>query len=238
MPGRKVSPSRMTLLAFAIAIASAGLLDAAEEEAPKKENQASAENLAAWLTGRLGESLTLSETQAAEMVQVLVGEFTRLEEIFNEYRGRVDQDAVTSLQGDIRRLQKDTRAALKPVLSPEQLEVLYAYQIEHRGEIGGALIVYRLQKLLNLTAEQREQLVPVFAEDLIKRRELMQEAQDAESGASAMRSLRGKLKEIQSELDDRLEPVLSPEQLGAYRQYQIAMRRELEERMKRSREER
>jgi len=207
---------------------------AAEEQTAERDDLATAESLAAWVTGELVKLLDLTDSQAAKVELVFVDEFAGLEEILDKYKGGMDQDTAKLLRDDIRAIHARTRAALEPVLSSEQLAKLDSLQRERRAVADGALVAYRLQKLLKLSAEQFQQMVPLLARDLKQRHELLESAQEqeGEGGSKAMRGLTKELDALQDELVTQLKPILSDDQLQAYLEYQQAMRYAMRERMK------
>ena len=186
----------------------------------------SAEELADWMVNELTEPLGLSEAQVEQVRPLLVRDVERIEEIFAEHRGseELDQQIADS--------KAQTLAALEPILSPEQFARLKEIQKERGDEVGGQLIVHRLQGLLDLTPEQRDRLAPIFAEDLRQRKGLIRQAGETGGDPRAMRAVQGEMKELQQQLEAQLQPILTEKQMTAYREFQNAMRQQMRERMK------
>lgn len=217
-------------VAFALTLTATPLV--AAEEPASETGKPGAEELADWMVGELTGPLGLSESQVEQIRPVLVADVERVESIFAEHRGRQGDGGAAELEQRIAESKAQTMAALEPILSPEQLALLKEIQKEREDEVGGALIVHRLQGLLDLTPEQRDQLAPIFAEDLRQRRELMRQAGIASDDPHARRNVPAEMRKLQEQLEGRLAPILSQTQMTAYREYQNAMYQEMRERMK------
>jgi hypothetical protein len=203
----------------------------AEEATASPSPRPTAHLLAARMVADLTEPLGLTEPQAAALRSALEADWLRRAEILaGRATGSVSQDALRALRDEIDVSQRQTRAELEPVLSAEQLARFDALQEQRREQAGGELIVLRLEDRLALTPEQRERLVPIFAADLHERRQLVEQSRGG-GGFGSLRAMRARANAMQAELEKKLVPLLSEEQMKAYRQYRDQTRQQLKQRV-------
>jgi hypothetical protein len=200
-----------------------------KNENPRPTPRQLAENL----TQRLAEPLGLSEEQAAKVTPVLRRDLERKQEIFDTYRGRVDQSTVRQLGEALQVSQDQTRAELAPILDEEQMARFDEVQEEQRAQAAGELIVHRLQGRLALTPEQQDELVPIFANHVARQQAALKAARSTGGrGVRALRAMRGKNQELQQELEKKLKPILSAEQMEGYREYRKETQAQMRQRMR------
>jgi Spy/CpxP family protein refolding chaperone len=111
----------------------------------------------------------------------------------------------------IRAIREEVTAEVKKVLTPEQFEKWKAKQGQSATPGGGPAA--RLQeaiKGLNLTDEQKEQLKPIYQEQMDKLRELQQD-----SSLSMPQKLE-KLKDMHKEIAPKLKKVMNAEQYAMW----------------------
>lgn len=111
----------------------------------------------------------------------------------------------------VRAIREEITAEVKKVLTPEQFEKWKAKQSQSTTSGGGAAA--RLQeaiKGLNLTEQQKEQLKPVYQEQMDKLRELQQD-----TSLSLAQKLE-KLKDMHKEIAPKLKKVMNAEQFAKW----------------------
>jgi Spy/CpxP family protein refolding chaperone len=111
----------------------------------------------------------------------------------------------------VRALREDITAEVKKVLTPEQFEKWKAKQGQSTARTGGPAA--RLQeaiKGLDLTDQQKEQLKPVYQEQMDKLRELQQD-----TSLSLPQKLE-KLKDMHKEIAPKLKKVMNAEQFSKW----------------------
>jgi hypothetical protein len=232
---RSMSRKRVRSAAIVMGLAVAVVATAFPGAADDPPEKLTPESLAAHWTRILTEPLGLDDEQVSKLHSVLVGDYERKAEIFARYKGRINQDSIGRLRVEVEDSQQQTRSELQPFLSAEQLDKFDSLQQERQAQTGGALMVYRLQDRLGLTAEQHDALVPIFAGYVAKQQALVQETRGGGGrggGTRNMRALRGKSQQLQSELSRQLEPILSAEQMQAYGEYQKEMQAQGRHRMR------
>jgi hypothetical protein len=92
--------------------------------------------------------------------------------------------------------------------------------------------IEELQRRLNLSAAQREQIRPILEDEAAKLTELRAKAQTANSRRSR-RNLPGELNKIQEDAQKRIEPILTPEQTAEWKKIREERRNEFRERPRR-----
>ena len=88
----------------------------------------------------------------------------------------------------------------------------------------------RLSEPLSLTDEQTEKLVPVFAQNIRARGEMMQKIRSQGRAFGAMRGQRMKMQELQRDLEDQLRTILTDEQMATYLEIAEMTRSQMRER--------
>lgn len=201
--------NRQTLIALA---AVAGVLSfqpltrAADTNAPAAP--AGGAHPGAWRE-RMQETareLNLTDEQKEKLQTVIRGQMEKLRDL--------RQDANLSPPEKREKLQairEEITAEVKKVLTPEQFEKWNAKQAQLAGGAGGPQA--RLQEAiqnLNLTDEQKEQLKPLYQEQMEKLRDLHQD-----TSLSIPEKL-DKLKAMQKEIAPKLKKVLDAEQFAKW----------------------
>jgi Spy/CpxP family protein refolding chaperone len=150
--------------------------------------------------------LNLTDEQKEKLQTFIRGQMEKLRDL--------RQDTNLSLPEKREKLQairEEITVEVKNVLTPEQFEKWKAKQAQLAGGAGGPLA--RLQeaiKDLNLTDEQKEQLKPLYEEQMEKLRDLHQD-----TSLSIPEKLE-KLKAIQKEIAPKLKKVLDAEQYAKW----------------------
>jgi Spy/CpxP family protein refolding chaperone len=111
----------------------------------------------------------------------------------------------------VRRLRDEITAEVKQVLTPEQFEKWKAKQSQSTTSgVGPAARLQEAIKGLDLTDQQKEQLKPVYQEQMDKLRELQQD-----TSLSLPQKLE-KLKDMHKEIAPKLKKVMSAEQFAKW----------------------
>jgi hypothetical protein len=215
------------IVAWVIILAATVAPAAEKDELPGLD----AASLAERATQRLIDPLELSAEQATRVQAVLTGDYQRRMEIYTTYKGRVDQETADQLYQKLQASQQQSLGELEPVLSAEQLEQFEAVLLQQRTQAVGELSVYRLQDRLGLSPEQRDLMVPIFADYVAEQARILREAREAGGGMRNMRAVRGQTQRLRAELDRKLAPILSEEQMQLYlvyrKEHQDQMRQRL-----------
>ena len=152
------------------------------------------------------KELNLTDEQKEKLQTVIRGQTEKLRELRQD-NSLSPEDKREKFQA----IREEITADVKKVLSPEQFEKWKAKQGQLAGGAGGPRA--RLQeaiKDLNLTDEQKEQLKPLYQEQMEKLRELHQD-----NSLSISEKL-GKLRAIQKEIAPKLKKVLDAEQYAKW----------------------
>jgi len=215
-------PAALLLLSGALpSIAAEG-----SSEAARQETAIASE----WIRG-LAETLELSIEQLPRFEAALLAGFRRRLEILDRYAETAGSASIESLREEIALSQQQTRDEVSEFLSPEQLDGLEAAHEEGKAEIGGLLVVHRLRERLGLTAQQERQLVPIFAEDLEAKQELIGKAK-ASRRLSSRRAVQSEMKKQRAQLERKLEAILSETQMAEYRVWVEQAGAEMRERLR------
>jgi Spy/CpxP family protein refolding chaperone len=194
------------LAAIAGALSFQPLARAAESKAPVQP--AGGERLAA-LRERMQETakeLNLTDEQKEKLQTIIRAQMGKLRDL--------RQDTTLSAEDKkekVRALREDITAEVKKVLTPEQFEKWKAKQGQSTARTGGPAA--RLQeaiKGLDLTDQQKEQLKPVYQEQMDKLRELQQD-----TSLSLPQKLE-KLKDMHKEIAPKLKKVMNAEQFSKW----------------------
>lgn len=224
MRASKVMPAILTVVLAALSAGAA--LD------PDEYSIVTPEQLAQRQIAGLVEPLGLSEEQVALIEPVLMKDITRKALIVAGYRGRLDQENIGRMRAELQESHAQTRSELEPILSAKQLETYETVQEQQRAELAGEFMVQRLQGPLQLNLDQRERLTPIFAAHLQKQQQAMREIRGGSStGMQRMRAMRAEMRELQEALEEELAPILSAEQLEAYREYRRQTQSQMRQRM-------
>jgi protein CpxP len=152
------------------------------------------------------KELNLTDEQKGKLQAVIRGQMAKL-------RG-LRQDTSLSAEDKrekIRAIREEVTAEVKEVLTPEQFEKWKAKQ--GQSTAGGGGPAARLQeaiKGLNLSEQQKEQLKPIYQEQMDKLRELQQD-----SSLSMPQKLE-KLKDMHKEIAPKLKKVMNAEQYAMW----------------------
>jgi Spy/CpxP family protein refolding chaperone len=197
--------NRQTLVVMAAvagALSFQPLARAADDEAPA---QPAGGNRAAALRERMQDTakeLNLSDEQKAKLQTIVRGQIGRLRDL--------RQDTTLSPEdkrAKLRALREEITVEVKKVMTPEQFEKWKVKQGQSEARGGG--LGARLQeaiKGLNLTDQQKEQLKPIYQEQMDKLRELQQD-----TNLSIPEKLE-KLKGMNKEIAPKLKQVMNAEQ--------------------------
>jgi len=88
-----------------------------------------------------------------------------------------------------------------------------------------------LQKRLELTDEQSEQVKPILRDSGEQMREMRERARESGRSRETMQAMRKEAQKLEKETRGKLEPILSPEQLEAYDKLVEEKRQERRNRM-------
>jgi Spy/CpxP family protein refolding chaperone len=201
--------NKQTLAALA-AIAGALIFQTLARPADSKApvQPAGAERVAA-LRERMQETakeLNLTDEQKEKLQTIIRAQMGKLRDL--------RQDTTLSAEDKkerIRALREEITAEVKKVLTPEQFEKWKAKQSQSTTSGGGPAA--RLQeaiKGLDLTDQQKEQLKPVYQEQMDKLRELQQD-----TSLSLPQKLE-KLKDMHKEIAPKLKKVMNAEQFAKW----------------------
>jgi protein CpxP len=201
--------NKQTLAALA-AIAGALIFQTLARPADSKApvQPASAERVAA-LRERMQETakeLNLTDEQKEKLQTIIRAQMGKLRDL--------RQDTTLSAEDKkerIRALREEITAEVKKVLTPEQFEKWKAKQSQSTTSGGGPAA--RLQeaiKGLDLTDQQKEQLKPVYQEQMDKLRELQQD-----TSLSLPQKLEN-LKDMHKEIAPKLKKVMNAEQFAKW----------------------
>ena len=201
--------SKQTLIALA-AVAGVLTLQPLTRAADNKEpaQPAGGNRPGAWRE-RMQETakeLNLTDEQKEKLQTVIRGQTEKLRELRQD-NSLSPEDKREKFQA----IREEITADVKKVLSPEQFEKWKAKQGQLAGGAGGPRA--RLQeaiKDLNLTEDQKEQLKPLYQEQMEKLRELHQD-----DSLSIPEKL-DKLRVIQKEIAPKLKKVLDAEQYAKW----------------------
>jgi len=185
------------------------------EEPPAAVEPATSETLAARLTAGLAVDLQLDEEQLPPVEDAMRREMQRKIEILRAWWDEADPTELDEAREELRTEQQRTRERLEPVLSPQQLAGLEAAQAAQLQRIGGEMLVRRLTPRLGLTEMQQEQLVPIFAADLERRRDLLREFEKRQ-GRRGVTEMHKRNLVLQEELELQLAPLLDELQMAGY----------------------
>jgi Spy/CpxP family protein refolding chaperone len=150
--------------------------------------------------------LSLTDEQKENLQTIIRGQAEKLRELRQDTSLSQPEKAEK-----FKAIREDIIAEVKKVLSPEQFEKWQAKQGQTAGGAGGPLA--RLQgaiKDLNLTDTQKEQLKPLYQEQMEKLRDLHQDA-----SLSIPEKLE-KLKAMNKEIAPKLKQVLDAEQFAKW----------------------
>ena len=201
--------NKQTLIALA-AIAGALSLQPLTRAAATNEpaQPAGSDRLGAWRE-RMQETareLNLTDDQKEKLQALIRGQMEKVRDLRQD-TSLSQADKKEKFQA----IREETIAEAKKVLTPEQFEKWQAKQGQMAGGAGGPLA--RLQgsiKELNLTDAQKEQLKPIYQEQMEKLRELHQD-----SSLSIPEKL-DKLKAMHKEIAPKLKKVLDAEQYAKW----------------------
>jgi len=150
--------------------------------------------------------LNLTDAQKEKLQMLIRGQMEKLREL------RQDTNlSQTEKAEKFKAIREDILAEAKKVLTPEQFEKWQAKQGQVAGGTGGPLA--RLQgaiKDLNLTEAQKEQLKPIYEEQVEKLRDLQQD-----TSLSIPEKLE-KLKAMNKEIAPKLKKVMDAEQYAKW----------------------
>jgi Spy/CpxP family protein refolding chaperone len=200
-----------TLIALA-AVAGALTLQAPARAADDKEpaKPAAGDRLGA-LRERLEETakeLNLTDEQKGKMQDIIRERLTKLRDLRQD-ASLTQEDK----QAKFKTMREEITAEAKNVLTPEQFEKWKEKQGTLFAGQGGGGPQARLQELiqeLNLTDEQKEQLKPLYQEQMEKLGDLRQD--NSLSGAEKLE----KVKAMQKELAPKVKKVLDAEQYAKW----------------------
>jgi Spy/CpxP family protein refolding chaperone len=150
--------------------------------------------------------LNLTDEQKEKLQTIIRGQAEKLRELRQDTSLSQPEKAEK-----FKAIREDIIAEVKKVLSPEQFEKWQAKQGQTAGGAGGPLA--RLQeaiKDLNLTDTQKEQLKPLYQEQMEKLRDLHQD-----TSLSIPEKLE-KLKAMNKEIAPKLKQVLDAEQFAKW----------------------
>jgi Spy/CpxP family protein refolding chaperone len=201
--------NRQTLVAMAAIAAALSLQPLARAADNAKPAQPASGDRVGALRERMAETakeLNLTDEQKEKLQAVIRGQMEKLRELRQD----------TSLSAEdkrekLRTIREGITAEVKKVLTPEQFEKWKAKQGQSAGAGGAALArVQEAIKDLNLTDQQKEQLKPIYQEQMDKLRELHQD------GTLSMAEKLEKLKGMRKEIAPKLKKVLDAEQYAKW----------------------
>ena len=188
---------------------------------------------AAQFMAGLIESLELTDEQVPTVEQVVAEMIERQRKTLGDYTGggeQLDQASLRTMQEELAASQQQAHDDLSGVLSEEQIAGFDEALMQQRTQAAGEAIVMRLSEPLSLTDEQSEQLVPVFAQNIRARGEMMQKIRSQGRAFGAMRGQRMKMQELQRDLEDQLRTILTDEQMATYLEIAEMTRSQMRER--------
>ena len=201
--------NRQTLVALAAVAGALSLQPLARAADNQALAQPAGANRAATLRERMQDTakeLNLTDEQKEKLQAIIRAQMGKLRDLRQD----------TSLSAEdkkkkVRRLRDEITAEVKKVLTPEQFEKWKAKQSQSTASGGGPAA--RLQKAikgLDLTDQQKEQLKPVYQEQMDKLRELQQD-----TSLSLPQKLE-KLKAMHKEIAPKLKKVMNAEQYAKW----------------------
>jgi len=203
--------NKQTLVALATiagALSLQTLAQAADNQAPA---QPAGGDRAAALRERMQDTakeLNLTDEQKEKLQTIIRGQVGKLRDL------RQDTSLTPEEKKEkVRAIREEITAEVKKVLTPEQFEKWKAKQGQTTAGAGAPLA--RLQgaiKELNLTDQQKEQLKPIYQEQMDKLRDLQQD-----SNLSIPEKLE-KLKGMNKEIAPKLKKVMDAEQYAKWEQ--------------------
>lgn len=200
---------KQTLVTLATIVGALCLQPAARAADTTEPAKPASSDRAAALRERMQDTakeLNLTDEQKGKLQAVIRGQMAKL-------RG-LRQDTSLSAEDKrekIRAIREEVTAEVKEVLTPEQFEKWKAKQ--GQSTTGGGGPAARLQeaiKGLNLSEQQKEQLKPIYQEQMDKLRELQQD-----SSLSMPQKLE-KLKDMHKEIAPKLKKVMNAEQYAMW----------------------
>src|SRR5258708_829724 len=89
-----------------------------------------------------------------------------------------------------------------------------------------------LQERLKLTPEQKQQVIPIFREEMQEKKAVRDEYGDPRDAKLRTKlKMSRKIKSIESDTDKKLSPILSPEQMKELKQFRAEVKEEIKEGM-------
>lgn len=201
--------TKHTLIALAAVAGVLSLQPAARAADTKEPAPAAAADRIGALRERMQETareLNLTDEQKEKLQTLIRGQMEKLRELRQD-TGLSQPEKAEKFKA----IREDIIAEAKKVLTPEQFEKWKAKQGQLAGAAGGPL--ERLQgaiKDLNLTDAQKEQLKPIYQEQMEKLRDLHQDTN------LSMPEKLEKLKSMHTEIAPKLKKVLDAEQYAKW----------------------
>jgi len=156
------------------------------------------------------EELNLSNEQVRKVDAALSEIFQKHRQEFEALRSGNASERVERLSALRRKMDEETREALRGDIQPEQIRRLRQIRLQARG--ADALASPRLQESLDLTADQKSKIHEINEDAHEDAREIFRDAGD--DRAAAMR----KLQALHKETMDRACAVLTDKQKAQYKE--------------------
>lgn len=163
----------------------------------------------------------LDKEQDAEVSRLFREYRDKREEILAKFPEAGTEDRLAR-RIELRRLNRETSDAVQALLKEDQLETFHKIAMEHRkenrSESRDKMRDERINEMvqeLGLTEEQVARVVPILDERSEKMRILMDKNRGR--GREALMDSRGDVKKIQEDADQKIEKVLTPEQMEKYK---------------------
>jgi hypothetical protein len=165
--------------------------------------------------GELKESLELSEEQETQFAEVLKKYAVRLNETMDKYENAEDADPKDKLT-DLKAVRDDYREDLQKILSKNQYEKyqeLINNVLQEMFTDIAEIKLMDLQKPLDLTDSQMEQLAPVLGKSIMDIMKIVVENGDKRMSMPRKVKVGKAMKKIQSATGDEVGKILTPTQI-------------------------
>jgi hypothetical protein len=165
--------------------------------------------------GELKESLELSEEQETQFAEVLKKYAVRLNETMDKYENAEDADPKDKLS-DLKAVRDDYREDLQKILSKNQYEKYQELINDVLHEMFSDIAEIKLmdlQKPLDLTDSQMEQLAPILGKSIMDIMKIVVENGDKRMSMPRKVKVGKAMKKIQSATGDEVGKILTPTQI-------------------------
>jgi cyanate lyase len=179
------------------------------------------------LVTELKEQLNLTEDQITELRPLMKEHSQKLRDLVEEYRGK-GIVGLRSLKEDMQQLRDETKTLLDPILHEEQKETLKTFYDDLREKVHEKVrdrIISGLTTRVNMTAEQAQQVLPILKDHFANQRALVEKYQ--EQGRKAFRDFRNEHQQLQKETEERLQEILTAEQLQEFKAFQEELKEKI-----------